>query len=344
MNVFRTWIAASLMAIVWPAPARAQNAPTHAADPPINSTRTATIKARPQASDGPFLVKPYLQLGYTQAVGKLELLWHAADLDADWSVEYRPGPGTRWQATKAPAARRVAVAGIDPHRVYRRFPDGPRTGRDVRLPREPGGQGGLRVRGPRPKVAGQPQRFVAFGDCGAGTPEQKAIAYRTFATKPDYVLITGDIVYGKGLISEYRDKFWPIYNADDAVAELGRPLLRSTLFVAAAGNHDIASRDLGKLPDGLAYFYYWTQPLNGPVGREGRPDHGPGPRPRGEPKGVPRRRRPRLPARWRISPSTTATSTGRSSTPIRPLTGPATSCDSGSSATSPPPRARPGGS
>jgi acid phosphatase type 7 len=48
-------------------------------------------------------------------------------------------------------------------------------------------------------------------------------------------------------------------------------LLRSTLFVAAPGNHDIASRDLGASPDGLAYFYYWAQPLNGPTGQEGGP-------------------------------------------------------------------------
>jgi hypothetical protein len=84
-------------------------------------------------------------------------------------------------------------------------------------------------------------------------------------------MITGDIVYGKGLISEYRTNFWPIYNADTASPAEGAPLLRSTLFLAAPGNHDIASRDLGKSPDGLAYFYYWYQPLNGPVAAEGSP-------------------------------------------------------------------------
>ena len=44
----------------------------------------------------------------------------------------------------------------------------------------------------------------------------------------------------------------------------GAPLLRSSLFVAAPGNHDIATRDLGQYPDGLAYFLYWDQPRNGP--------------------------------------------------------------------------------
>ncbi len=122
-----------------------------------------------------------------------------------------------------------------------------------------------------PKAADQPHRFVVFGDCGAGTPEEASIAYRTFLSKPDFVMITGDIVYDKGLASEYRENYWPIYNADNASPSEGAPLLRSTLFVAAPGNHDIGSRDLGKTPDGLAYFYYWFQPLNGPIGREGGP-------------------------------------------------------------------------
>jgi acid phosphatase type 7 len=35
--------------------------------------------------------------------------------------------------------------------------------------------------------------------------------------------------------------------------------------VAAPGNHDFGSSDLTKYPDGLAYFYFWRQPLNGPA-------------------------------------------------------------------------------
>ena len=57
-----------------------------------------------------------------------------------------------------------------------------------------------------PKLADQPQRFVVFGDCGAGTAEEKAIAYRAYLSRPDFLMITGDIVYGDGRIAEYRDK------------------------------------------------------------------------------------------------------------------------------------------
>jgi hypothetical protein len=273
MNASRIGIAASLMLAIAPAFARAQDATSEAAKAREKTSRAATAAAKVQTPDGPFLAKPYLQLGHTPATGKLVLMWHAADAgaDADWSVEYRPGPGTRWQAAKAPAARRVAVAGTEPHRIYH----------TPLLGLEPGVMFAYRVsragkvlfesEARAPKVARQPHRFVAFGDCGAGTPEQKAIAYRTFLSRPDYVMIPGDIVYGQGLISEYRDKFWPIYNADEPSPASGAPLLRSTLFVAAPGNHDIASRDLGKRPDGLAYFYYWSQPLNGLHGSEGGP-------------------------------------------------------------------------
>ncbi|MHB1559117.1 MAG: metallophosphoesterase [Isosphaeraceae bacterium] len=272
MNAPRTWIAASLLFAAWPTlllaqDARSQDAPRASA----NSPRAATNKAAAHAPDGPFLARPYLQLGSAPAVGKLELMWHAADTDAEWSVAYRAGPGARWQGAETPLARRVAVVGIEPHRVYRVPLTGLEPGVMFAYRVSRNGKAVFESEARAPKAAGQRQRFVAFGDCGAGTPEQKAIAYRAMLCKPDYVLIPGDIVYGRGLATEYRDKFWPIYNADATAANSGASLMRSTLFVAAAGNHDIASRDLGKLPDGLAYFYYWSQPLNGPLGREGGP-------------------------------------------------------------------------
>src|SRR5262249_37988607 len=80
------------------------------------------------------------------------------------------------------------------------------------------------------------------------------------------------IVYNSGRISEYRKRFFPVYNADEASPEVGAPLLRSTLFIAAPGNHDIFERDLGTYPDGLAYFLYWAQPLNGPLETVGSPN------------------------------------------------------------------------
>jgi 3',5'-cyclic AMP phosphodiesterase CpdA len=126
-----------------------------------------------------------------------------------------------------------------------------------------------------PKAPGAPIRFVVFGDAGAGTGGQKAVAYRTFQAGPDFVVITGDVVYDRGRIGEYRRRFFPVYNADHAGPRLGAPLLRSTLFVAAPGNHDLSYSDLGRYPDGLAYFLYWNPPGNGPVRHHGAPSSPP---------------------------------------------------------------------
>jgi hypothetical protein len=163
------------------------------------------------------------------------------------------------------------VPAIEPHRIYHLALTGLEPGKAFNYRVRKGGVVVFDSEARAPKAADQPHRFVVFGDCGADTPEQASIAYRTYVLKPDFVMITGDIVYGKGLASEYREKYWPIYNADNASPSEGAPLLRSALFVAAPGNHDIASRDLEKAPDGLAYFYYWFQPLNGPTGPEGGP-------------------------------------------------------------------------
>jgi acid phosphatase type 7 len=227
--------------------------------------------AVPEVASGPFLVRPYLQLGHAQAQRQIVLVWQTNDSGTPWVVDYRPGVGRRWQTGPAPSFTRVAVAGTEPHRVYHAALTSLEPGQIFTYRVSNDGKVVFEAEARAPKAADQPCRFVVFGDCGADTPEERAIAYRAFLAKPDFVMITGDIVYGEGLISEYRTKYWPIYNSAVVAPSLGAPLLRSTLFVAAAGNHDIASRDLGKNPDGLAYFYYWLQPLNGPIGKVGGP-------------------------------------------------------------------------
>jgi predicted phosphodiesterase len=94
------------------------------------------------------------------------------------------------------------------------------------------------------------------------------MAQRAFLEKPDLVIIPGDIVYERGQIGDYREKFWPVYNTDEP-SGTGAPLLRSALVVGVPGNHDTDTRDLDRYPDGLAYYLYWDQPLNGPLAAEG---------------------------------------------------------------------------
>lgn len=224
---------------------------------------------------GPFVVKPYIQLGDPadpRKIDGLDVVWHAEDVDADWKVEYRTGDDQAWRSTADLESRRIAVVSQPPHRVYRGVlrdlpPGGVCSYRVVR-----GGEVVFASAVNAPKSKDQAHRFAVFGDCGAGTPAEKAVALQVHRAKPDYVMIPGDIVYSRGRVSEYRDKFWPVYNADAPARDVGAPLLRSTLFVAAAGNHDIANRDLGKNPDGLAFFFYWDQPRNGPALRDGGPN------------------------------------------------------------------------
>ncbi len=221
-----------------------------------------------RVSNGVFVTKPYLQIGRNPSPTTLQLLWHAPDSEADWSVEYRTSGEPSWRKAESVDFRRVAVAGIEPHRVYRAALTGLASGGTFTYRVLKGGEAVFSAEGRAPKSADQPYRFVAFGDCGAGTPEQKPLAHRAFLSRPDLVVIPGDMVYEYGLISEYREKFWPGLQRRRAVRGR-RPAAAVDPVRGRAGNHDTEMRDLDRYPDALAYFLYWDQPLNGPLGREG---------------------------------------------------------------------------
>ena len=141
------------------------------------------------------------------------------------------------------------------------------------------GRGGVPVfeaRARTPRTEAQPHRFVVFGDGGADTWEQRAVAYQTYQARPDFVMITGDLVYFKGSFAEYLRKFFPIYNSDQAAPGTGAPLLRSTLFLATPGNHDLIERDLDAFPDALALLPALVAALERTlIGTPERPTHRP---------------------------------------------------------------------
>jgi len=213
------------------------------------------------------LVKPYLQLG-TEG---LQLLWHTTDRNEAWSLEVTEEHSSR-SSTFKPEMRRVGGANVETHRIYYvalpHLAAGEKADYRLLEGQRPVFNASVRA----PKERQEAYRFAVFGDCAEDTTGQRAIAYQTYQAQPDFVFITGDIVYDAGRISQYRQRFFPIYNADEASPTLGAPLLRSTLFVAAPGNHDILERNLERYPDGLAYFLYWAQPLNGPLERVGSPN------------------------------------------------------------------------
>jgi len=215
-----------------------------------------------------FVTKPYVQIGNHPSPESLQILWHVADVNAEWSVEHRNTAKDAWVKSDAATFTRVAVKGIEPHRVYHAAVTGLIPGHNFTYRVLRDGKVVFTAEAQASKSADQPYCFVAFGDIGAETPGQKELAGRAYQVKPDFVVVPGDIVYEYGLISDYRQKFWPVYNADKADTA-GAPMMRSIPFIAAVGNHDAESRDLDKEPDALAYYMFWDQPLNGPTGQEG---------------------------------------------------------------------------
>lgn len=217
-----------------------------------------------QAQDA-FLVKPYLQLGNAPRAAareRLELMWHAEDRDASWRVEVKHGHG--WIAQAAPAFRRLDAPPLPAHRIYRA------TLRNL----APGARVPYRVTRndlvvfeaeAQARKAGS-HWMIVFGDAADGSKEQTAVAKAVAAQNPDAVFITGDLVYGRGRAAEYRERFFPVYNGEEA------PLLRRVPFLGMPGNHDIP---FAKWPDASAYFTYWSLPLNGPALTAGAPNAAP---------------------------------------------------------------------
>ena len=219
-----------------------------------------------QQSD--FLVKPYLQIGKTPSPQSLQLLWHATVSNDVWLVEYKNTTGNEWMKSEDQTRSRIAVAGIEPFTVYSTSFNGLVPGSTFMYRVSKNDKVVFNAEAKALKSKEQSYRVAISGDMGAGTNTSKRICYEIHKAKPDMLAIAGDIVYNRGLMSEYKTKFWPVYNKDEADTS-GAPLMRSIPFMASIGNHDASTRDLDRFPDALAYYYFWDQPLNGPEGKEG---------------------------------------------------------------------------
>ena len=215
-----------------------------------------------------FLVKPYLQIGNAPKPQSLQLLWHTTDPGAQWLAEYKTGSGTDWIKSEKQTTSKIAVAGIDPFTVYNASFTALKPGSTFMYRVSKNGKIIFTAQAKSLKLFEQPYRFIVSGDMGAGTKAASQVANGINKSNADFVAIAGDIVYTQGLISEYKTKFWPVYNADK-VDSTGVPLMSSVPFVAAVGNHDADTRDLDRFPGALAYYHFWDQPLNGPIGKEG---------------------------------------------------------------------------
>jgi len=215
-----------------------------------------------------FVAKPYLQLGKKPSMQSIQLLWHTPVSNDVWVAEYRNNDETEWRRSESQTFSTIAVGSIAPFNVYSTSLTFLKPGTTFQYRVSKNGKVVFTSEGKSLRSPGQSYRIAISGDIGAGNNTAKKMAYEIYKAKPDMVAIAGDIVYNAGLVSEYKTKFWPVYNKDDADT-LGAPLMRSIPFVAAVGNHDALTRDLGRFPEALAYYYFWDQPLNGPDGKEG---------------------------------------------------------------------------
>ena len=219
------------------------------------------------AKDEFFFEKPYLQLGdrpTMAAQGALDLMWLGHDKDVAYTVEYKTAKA--WIPATPKMLRRVDFAGTAPHRVYSAALTKLKPGATFTYRISVAGKPVFESSSVARKAANQDSHFVVFGDCAANTAGQRQVAFHAAQQKPDYVFITGDIVYSRGRVSEYQTNFWPVYNNETASPTEGAPILRNTLFAAAVGNHDSQPEiDTTKNPDPLAYYFYWNQPSNGPA-------------------------------------------------------------------------------
>ncbi|MBX9733318.1 MAG: metallophosphoesterase [Chitinophagaceae bacterium] len=218
-------------------------------------------------ASGQFVVPPYLQVGEHPSSTSLRLLWQATAMDTSWKVEYNTGK--EWIDAEAIIRTIIASNTTSKIHLYDALFSKLISGQQFNYRVYKSNQIAFSANAIAPKSANQPYRFIAVGDLGAGTKESVQIAKRMFSEKPDLLAISGDIIYENGLVSEYKTKFWPIYNAEIKDYAIGAPLMRSVPFMAAVGNHDADTRDLDKYPDALAFYQFWRLPLNGPVGKEG---------------------------------------------------------------------------
>jgi acid phosphatase type 7 len=225
-----------------------------------------------RVASGEFVAKPYLQLG---SRGGLSVVWQVAgNREDDWKFETKEG--NSWKAGPVVQHRPLSIDSIEP--IQLNYVDVTEFGIkafDYRLTKN-----GREVFSAHANERARDKThytFAVMGDCGADTAAQRKVAYQLALAKPNFVLITGDIVYSDGRASEYLHHFFPVYNNETSSPSVGAPLMRSTLMAAVPGNHDIGKaalfdvRNMSVFADSMAYFYEWQQPLNGP-GKFGEPN------------------------------------------------------------------------
>jgi 3',5'-cyclic AMP phosphodiesterase CpdA len=184
---------------------------------------------------------PYLQAA---APGSVSVVWYTDVADGGalhWRVD--GGPWREARASAAGLRHEALIADLDPEAEY-----------EYRLA---DAGGALLSAGAAQSFAFQAPpvgglELAAFGDCGAASPEQYAVAQAVerHRPSPDSVLLLGDVVYPHGADADYDARFFAPYAR----------LLPRLPFLAVIGNHDLETGA------GRPYLDVFSLPRNGPTG------------------------------------------------------------------------------
>ncbi len=230
-----------------------------------------------------FVIKPYVQLGSAPAsdgTESLEILWHGPDKPEYWTVEVddlkNDGGWFGWLMPRrvrklTPTVTDVKIEGIPAQKQYRCVVSGLKPGWHFQYCVLKYGKCQHHAWALPRRGAGQPFTFIAVGDMGNGKEAQKKVAFQMSLVKPDFIAVTGDVVYMDGRISEYMERYFPVYHSKYNTPKDGARIIDSTLTVACAGNHDVGKPEMTKVPnfnefaDLMGYYLFWSMPLNGPA-------------------------------------------------------------------------------
>jgi acid phosphatase type 7 len=179
---------------------------------------------------------PYLQ---DATAGEITIRWELDRVGAS-AVEFRGTEGDPLRVESAFRGRkhRARLTGLragDRYR-YRILHEGQRVTDEVEFRATPTGAGAF--------------TFAVFGDFGAGTADQMAVAKLLEGMPAEFALLCGDMVYSRGEEEHYDLRFFEPY----------RRSLRRMTFWPALGNHDVGAKD------GAAALAVFDVPANGPPG------------------------------------------------------------------------------
>lgn len=238
------------------------------ASPAVSSLATPALNGNlSEDLSGVFVLKPMLQWGgKSNRKGRkqsLSLVWLSFAGRKRWSVSIWSRNRGEWLPLRVREVDSFAWEGAVCHRLEAMIEF--ESDADVAYRLEIDGARAFESHAKFP-IGASRQRVVLFGDFADGTAGAGNIAECALGLAPDMVLVSGDIVYKSGLLREYKMHYEPVFNGPSS----GVPLARTTVVVAAAGNHDVRlPKDADKVKpvsdeDAFGFFRIFRQANNGP--------------------------------------------------------------------------------